>query len=108
MKRAALRPRVLSTWHRSTWRELGPSNSRVNVVRMGWMYGAPVKGCISHAAKSRGVPEQEVYDSIAANVPLRRLVTDDDSERAALFLVSDYASAVTGATLDANCGEAMP
>lgn len=88
--------------------ELGPSNIRVNVVRMGWMHGAPVQKFIRQAAKAQGVPEQQVYDSIAANVPLRRLVTDDECARAALFLASDYASAITGATLDANGGEAMP
>lgn len=88
--------------------ELGPSNIRVNVVRMGWMHGAPVQEFIRQAAKAQGVPEQQVYDSIAANVPLRRLVTDDECARAALFLASDYASAITGATLDANGGEAMP
>jgi NAD(P)-dependent dehydrogenase (short-subunit alcohol dehydrogenase family) len=88
--------------------ELGPSNIRINIVRMGWMDGAPVQQFIRHAAKQQGVPEQQVYDSIAANVPLRRLVTDDECARAALFLASDYASAVTGAVLDANGGEAMP
>lgn len=88
--------------------ELGPSNIRVNLVRMGWMYGVPVQQYIRHAARTRGVTEQQVYDSIAAGVPLRRLVTDDECARAALFLVSDYASAVTGAALDANGGEAMP
>ena len=87
--------------------ELGPSNIRVNVVRMGWMYGAPVQYYIRQAARQQGVSEQQVYDSIAVNVPLRRLVTDDECARAALFLVSDYASAVTGAVLDANGGEAM-
>lgn len=87
--------------------ELGPSNIRVNLIRMGWMYGAPVQGYIRHAARTQGVPEQQVYDSIAASVPLRRLVTDDECARAALFLASDYASAVTGAVLDANGGEAM-
>ncbi len=80
---------------------------RVNVVRMGWMDGAPVRQHIRYAAQQQGVPEQQVYDSIAASVPLRRLVTDDECARAALFLASDYASAVTGAVLDANGGEAM-
>lgn len=87
--------------------ELGPSNIRVNVVRMGWMDGVPVQHYIRHAARQQGLSEQQVYDSIAASVPLRRLVTDDECARAALFLVSDYASAVTGAVLDANGGEAM-
>ncbi len=87
--------------------ELGPHNIRVNVVRMGWMYGAPVQYYLRQAARQQGKSEQQVYDSIAASVPLRRLVTDDECARAALFLASDYASAVTGAILDANGGEAM-
>jgi enoyl-[acyl-carrier-protein] reductase (NADH) len=34
--------------------------------------------------------------------------TDDDCAKAALFLVSDYANAITGAALDANGGDFMP
>jgi len=85
--------------------ELGPSNIRVNLIRMGWMLGAPVKAYLSFAAKEQGVPEKQIYDAVAANISLRRIVTDDECARAALFLVSDYASAVTGAALDANGGE---
>ncbi|HUA88639.1 MAG TPA: SDR family oxidoreductase [Steroidobacteraceae bacterium] len=85
--------------------ELGPLNIRVNVARMGWMLGAPVQGYMTHAAKAQGVPEKQLYDAVAANISLRRLVTDTECARAALFLVSDYASGVTGAVLDANGGE---
>jgi enoyl-[acyl-carrier-protein] reductase (NADH) len=42
---------------------------------------------------------------IAANIAPRRMVTDIEFARAALFLLSDYASGVTGAVLDANGGE---
>jgi NAD(P)-dependent dehydrogenase (short-subunit alcohol dehydrogenase family) len=85
--------------------ELGASNIRVNVARMGWMLGVPVQGFVSHDAKQKGVPEKTYYDAIAANIALRRLVTDTECARAALFLLSDYASGVTGAVLDANGGE---
>jgi len=85
--------------------ELGPSNIRVNLIRMGWMYGVPVKTYLQYAANEQGVPEKQLYDAVAANISLRRIVTDDECARAALFLVSDYASAVTGAALDANGGE---
>ena len=88
--------------------ELGPNNIRVNVARMGWMMGAPVQGYFTHAAKEQGVPERQLYDAVAANVALRRIVTDDECARVALFLISDYASAVTGAVLDANGGESFP
>lgn len=87
--------------------ELGPSNIRVNTARMGWMWGAPVQGYVGHMARAQGVSEQKIVDSIAANIPLRRVVTDDECARAALFLLSDYASAITGAIIDVNGGEAF-
>jgi NAD(P)-dependent dehydrogenase (short-subunit alcohol dehydrogenase family) len=87
--------------------ELGPSNIRVNTARMGWMWGAPVQSYVAHMAQLQGVPEEKVVDAIAANIPLRRVVTDDECARAALFLISDYASAVTGAIIDVNGGEAL-
>jgi NAD(P)-dependent dehydrogenase (short-subunit alcohol dehydrogenase family) len=87
--------------------ELGPSNIRVNTARMGWMWGAPVQGYVEHTARTQGIPQKQIVDGIAANIPLRRVVTDDECARAALFLLSDYASAVTGAVLDVNGGEAL-
>ena len=88
--------------------ELGVHNIRVNVARMGWMLGVPVQNFVSHAAKEQGVPEKQFYDAVSANIALRRLVTDTECARAALFLLSDYASGVTGAVLDANGGETFP
>jgi NAD(P)-dependent dehydrogenase (short-subunit alcohol dehydrogenase family) len=85
--------------------ELGAHNIRVNVARMGWMLGVPVQGYITHAAKQQGVPEKTLYDAVSANIALRRLVTDTECARAALFLISDYASGVTGTILEANGGE---
>jgi NAD(P)-dependent dehydrogenase (short-subunit alcohol dehydrogenase family) len=88
--------------------ELGAHNIRVNVARMGWMLGVPVQNFVTHAAKEQGVPEKQFYDAVSANIALRRLVTDTECARAALFLLSDYASGVTGAVLDANGGETFP
>jgi NAD(P)-dependent dehydrogenase (short-subunit alcohol dehydrogenase family) len=87
--------------------ELGPSNIRVNTARMGWMWGAPVQGYVEHTARTQGIPQKQIVDGIAANIPLRRVVTDDECAHAALFLVSDHASAITGAVLDVNGGEAL-
>jgi NAD(P)-dependent dehydrogenase (short-subunit alcohol dehydrogenase family) len=87
--------------------ELGPQHIRVNTARMGWMWGAPVQGYVQHMARAQGVEEQAVVDGIAANIPLRRIVTDEECARAALFLISDYASAITGAVIDVNGGEAL-
>lgn len=89
-------------------RELGQYGIRANSIYMGWMWGAPVQGYIQHAAAEHNVPEAQIIEPIAANIALGRMPTDDDCAKAALFLVSDYANAITGAALDANGGDFMP
>jgi NAD(P)-dependent dehydrogenase (short-subunit alcohol dehydrogenase family) len=85
--------------------ELGPSNIRVNTIRPGWMWGPPVQAYVEHTARTRGVPQNKITDEVASRIALRRIVSDRECARAALFLLSDYASGVTGAVLDANGGE---
>ena len=88
--------------------ELGPSNIRVNTARMSWMWGAPVQGYVQRVrARRRACRRNRSPMRSPRTIPLRRIVTDDECARAALMLLSDYASAVTGATLDANGGEVM-
>lgn len=89
-------------------KELGPQRIRVNTVHMGWMWGAPVQGYVSWQAQQLGVPEAQLKAQIAAGIALGEIPTDDECARAALFMVSDYASAVTGAALDVNGGAWMP
>ena len=89
-------------------KEVGPDNIRVNSVHMGWMWGAPVQGYMEWQAQELKVPMEQLKAQVAASIPLGRIPTDDECARAALFLVSDYASAVTGAALDANGGAYMP
>lgn len=89
-------------------KELGPHRIRVNTVHMGWMWGAPVQGYVAWQASQMGVPEAQLKAQIAAGIPLGDIPTDDECARAALFMISDYASAVTGAALDVNGGAWMP
>jgi len=89
-------------------KELAPDGIRVNTVHIGWMWGAPVQGYVAWQAKELGVPEEKLKAQIAAGIPLGRIPTDDECARPALFLVSDYASAVTGAALDVNGGAYLP
>lgn len=88
--------------------ELGQHNIRVNTSRPGWMWGHTVEGAIKMMAQAQAKTEEQVKDEIASTKALRRIVTDDECAQATLFLISDYASAVTGAILDCNGGEVMP
>lgn len=98
---------ALATTVKYLAQELGGYGIRVNSAHMGWMWGEPVKVYIKHAAAEHGVPEQQLIDQIAADIPLGHICTDDDCAKAALFLVSDYAAAITGTSLDVNGGEYM-
>jgi NAD(P)-dependent dehydrogenase (short-subunit alcohol dehydrogenase family) len=89
-------------------RELGPQGVRVNTLLPGWMWGDPVRDSVQRAAAQAGIPVEQMVAGIEGNIALRRIVTDDEVARAAMLLISDFASAVTGALLDANGGEFLP
>ena len=72
------------------------------------MWGAPVQGYFEWQAHEQKTTVDALKEKIARTIPLNRIPTDDECARAALFLASDYASAVTGAALDANGGAFMP
>jgi len=88
--------------------ELGKYGIRVNVARMGWMWGVPVEGALKRRAAAQGITMDQIIDKVAAGIPLGRIPTDEECARAVVFLLSDYASAITGAALDVNGGEYMP
>jgi NAD(P)-dependent dehydrogenase (short-subunit alcohol dehydrogenase family) len=70
------------------------------------MWGAPVEQGLKMMADAQGLKVEDVKAGVEAGIALRRIPTADlECARAALFLVSDMASAVTGATLDVNGGE---
>ncbi|MAT91271.1 MAG: short-chain dehydrogenase [Halioglobus sp.] len=88
--------------------ELGQYGIRVNSLFMGWMHGPNVVAFLEHQASERGIPREEVEAEIAQRISLRRIPTDEECAGAALFMASDYASAVTGANLDVNGGDYLP
>jgi NAD(P)-dependent dehydrogenase (short-subunit alcohol dehydrogenase family) len=88
--------------------ELGPYQIRVNSAYMGWMWGPPVENYLREAAKREGTTVEALAAGIAKSIPLGRIPDDAECAKAALFLISDYAGAVTGAALDVNGGEFLP
>lgn len=88
-------------------RELGPDGIRVNGALMGWMAGAPLDRAFAARAQARGVSPEVLERELMEAIPLRRIPRDDECAGAVIFLLSDLASAVTGALLDVNGGQFM-
>ena len=88
--------------------ELGKEGIRFNSCNMGWMWGPNVQNYIVAQAEQTGVAEQDIIDSVTANIPLGFIPEDGDCAKAAIFFASDYSRVITGAALDVNGGEFMP
>lgn len=87
--------------------ELGPEGIRVNTVVPGRMWGDPLRAALPALAAERGREMSEEYEAWVEATALKRLVTDEECSRVALFLLSGLAAGVTGQTLDVNAGETM-
>ena len=81
--------------------ELGGSGIRVNTALMGWMMGAPLEQYIA----SLGEGGEAFRKQRASEVPVGHIPPDKDCAKAVYFLLSDYASEISGAALDVNGGD---
>ena len=85
--------------------ELGPRGIRVNSVAPSYIYEDVNRGYFDFLGAVEGKTHEEVYAEKAAPTDLKRLASPQEVARAALFLASDLASAVTGQMLTVDCGE---
>lgn len=85
--------------------ELGGDGIRVNSVAPGYIWDDQLKWYFGEVAKKYGITPEQVYEQTASRSDLKRLPEPDEIADAVLFLASDMARAITGHTLDVNCGE---
>jgi NAD(P)-dependent dehydrogenase (short-subunit alcohol dehydrogenase family) len=85
--------------------ELGPRGIRVNSVAPSYIYEDVNRGYFDYLAAVEGKTHEDVYREKADPTDLKRLASSGEVARAALFLASDLASAVTGQMLTVDCGE---
>jgi NAD(P)-dependent dehydrogenase (short-subunit alcohol dehydrogenase family) len=85
--------------------ELGSRGIRVNSVAPSYIYEDVNRAYFDWLASERGVTHEDIYREKADPTDLKRLATPEEVAKAALFLASDLASAVTGTVLNVDCGE---
>ena len=85
--------------------ELGDKGIRINTVAPGYIWDDQLKWYFGEVAKKYGITPEQVYEQTAAQSDLKRLPEPDEIAEAVVFLASPMASAITGHTLDVNCGE---
>lgn len=81
--------------------ELAGTGIRANTALMGWMDGVPLQNFF----RSMGEAGDAYRRQRASEVPVGHIPPDVDCAKAIYFLLSDYASEVTGAALDVNGGD---
>jgi enoyl-[acyl-carrier protein] reductase I len=91
----AMAKAVLEAATRYLAADLGPQNVRVNAISAG-----PLKTLASSAIKGISMAR----DLMEAKSPLRRNITQEEIGNVAVFLASDWARPITGATIFADNG----
>lgn len=81
--------------------ELAGTGIRANTALMGWMDGVPLDQFFA----SQGEAGEAFRKQRASEVPVGHIPPDKDCAKAVYFLLSDYASEITGAMLDVNGGD---
>ena len=81
--------------------ELGGTGIRVNTALMGWMDGVPLQSFFA----SQGEGGASFRKQRESEVPIGHIPPDKNCAKAVYFLLSDYASEITGAALDVNGGD---
>jgi NAD(P)-dependent dehydrogenase (short-subunit alcohol dehydrogenase family) len=84
--------------------EMAPYGVRVNSVAPGMINTQMHEKALREEAAERGLAFEEFRDSEWAKIPLGKAGEAEDISNAHLFLASDDAKYVTGASLDVNGG----
>ena len=99
---------AIEAFARTLAAEIGPYGVRVVCLRSSGSPGETDAGRnFEHHAKAAGNSVEQVQNKLKEGAMLRRLTTLDEVARVAVFVASDYASAMTGTSANVSCGLAV-
>jgi NAD(P)-dependent dehydrogenase (short-subunit alcohol dehydrogenase family) len=88
-------------------KETGQYNIRVNCIAPGGVTGERVINILKGRAEATGVPFDEVMSQEMTKYSLGRMTEEAEVASTAVFLASADASAITGQTINVNCGSGI-
>jgi NAD(P)-dependent dehydrogenase (short-subunit alcohol dehydrogenase family) len=99
--------RALTTAAHVLAQELGPDRIRVNCVAPGHIRGPVLDEYFTWIAARRGLEPADVEAEVVALHALPTIPTPTEIAGAVVFLASDLSRAITGQTLNVNCGRTL-
>jgi NAD(P)-dependent dehydrogenase (short-subunit alcohol dehydrogenase family) len=87
--------------------EWGARGVRVNCICPGPVAGDRIERMFHARAQALGHPYEQVKQSFIARAALRRMTTEQEIARVALFLASEASASVTGQSVNVDCGTIM-
>jgi NAD(P)-dependent dehydrogenase (short-subunit alcohol dehydrogenase family) len=84
--------------------EAGRYNIRVNAIAPGAVEGRRIERVFDIVAKNQGVTREQIIASSNTRSALGRMVKPEEVANLAIFLASDQSSAITGQTINIDCG----
>jgi len=95
---------ALTSFVKSLSKKVAPYNITVNTIAPGYTLTERVEYLIKEKMKSENKSYDEVYKSLASQIPANRIADTEEFANAAYFLISDEASYITGTTLVVDGG----
>lgn len=88
--------------------EFGPVGIRVNAVMAGGMQETPnIQAVLNGMSKLTGVPLEALMQGVKEKSALKRTSTLAETAEVITFMASDKSSSITGAIINASCGEVL-
>lgn len=87
--------------------EWGQRGIRCNCICPGAIEGERIERVMRARAEAMKAPYEQVREAFLSGAAMRRMATEEEVARVALFLVSDGSAGMTGQTLNVDAGSAM-
>ena len=95
---------AVTTMTQSLARELGRHNVRVNSIAPGPIWSDKLQDFYRRVGEQSGKTPEDIYKTYAKNMPLGKIPLPEEIASAVVFMASDWATPITGQSLDTDGG----